>query len=208
MKNAFLKLAQEKREAILNAAFAEFGANDFDAASLDRIVAAAGISKGGLYEYIASKEDLYLHCVEEAWARLYRYIKEAAAAAGEPLPGDILERFFGVAKIAIGWYLKNPSLLALIVRIARLPRDGLAAQAKSIFERHFAGVFSGLDAARLAYPEEQLVDLVKWLLAKTRRDVLFEIAVGKSEGEVRAAYLAEWEFFCAVLKSGIYKPPA
>jgi AcrR family transcriptional regulator len=207
MKNAFLRLDPEKREAIVNAAFAEFGANDFDAASLDRVVAAAGISKGGLYEYIAAKEDLYLHCVEEAWARLYQYINAAVAASGKPLPGDILERFLGVAKIAIGWYLKNPSQLALIVRIARLPRDGLAERAKSVFERHFSGVFSGLDAARLAYPEAELVELVKWLLAKTRRDVLFEIAAGKSEAEVRAAYLAEWEFFCAVLRSGIYKPP-
>ncbi len=205
MKNAFLKLPPEKREAIEKAACAEFGANDFDAASLDRIVAAAGISKGGLYEYIASKEDLYLHCMEAAWTRLYRHINEAVASAGEPLPADILERFACVSKIAIEWYLDNPLLLALIVRIARLPRDGLAAQASKVFERHFAGVFSDLDASRLAYPQAQLVELIKWLLAKTRRDVLFEIAAGKPADAVRAAYLAEWDFVCSVLKRGIYR---
>ena len=80
-------------------------------------------------------------------------------------------------------------------------------KARKVFESHFAGVFSGLDTARLAYPEAQLVDLVKWLLAKTRRDVLFEIAAGKSADEVRAAYLAEWEFFCSVLRRGIYRLP-
>ena len=55
MKQAFFQLLPEKRDAVLKAALAEFGAHDFAAASLDRIVATACISKGGLYEYIASK---------------------------------------------------------------------------------------------------------------------------------------------------------
>ena len=71
MKQAYFQLSPEKRDLILAAACAEFGAHDFDAASLDRVVAAAGISKGGLYEYIASKEELYVYCMEQTWSALY-----------------------------------------------------------------------------------------------------------------------------------------
>lgn len=205
MKQCFFQLTPGKRDAILNAALAEFGAHDFDAASLDRIVAAAGISKGGLYEYIASKEELYLYCMEQAWSRLYHYINEEASRARTPLPGDILERFLTVSRIAIEWYLQNPALLGLIVHIARLPRDGLAAKAEAVFESHFAEVFCGLDNSRLAYPEAQLVGLIKWLLAKTRKDVHMEMAAGRSPEEARQAYLDEWEFFCSVLSKGIYQ---
>ena len=41
MKQAYFQLSPEKRDLILAAACAEFGAHDFDAASLDRVVAAA-----------------------------------------------------------------------------------------------------------------------------------------------------------------------
>jgi len=205
MKQLFFQLSPEKREAIVSAAIAEFGAHDFDAASLDRIVAAAGISKGGLYEYISSKEDLYIFCMEKTWSSLYRFITEQILLASTPLPSDILARFMTVSRIAIEWYLLNPSMLGLIVRIARLPRDVLAKKAESVFERHFSELFSGLDASRLAYPVEQLVDLIKWLLAKTRKDVLLEIAAGQSPDEVRRIYLEEWEFFCSLLSKGVYR---
>ena len=76
MKQAYFQLSPEKRDLILAAACAEFGAHDFDAASLDRIVSAAGISKGGLYEYIASKEELYLYCMERTWSALYAFIRD------------------------------------------------------------------------------------------------------------------------------------
>lgn len=208
MKQAFFQLSPEKRDAIVNAALAEFGTHDFDAASLDRIVAAAGISKGGLYEYIAAKEELYLYCMEQTWSALYRHIREQVAQANTPLPADILERFMSISRIAIEWYLRHPAMLGLVVRIARLPRDALAAKAQAVFETHFSDIFSGLDASRLDYPLEQLIDLIKWLLAKTRKDVLMEIEAGRAPEVVRQAYLAEWTFFCSVLGKGIYRRDA
>src|SRR5664279_3198935 len=145
MKPSFFQLLPEKRDAVLTAALAEFGAHDFATASLYRIVAAAGISKGGLYEYIASKEELYLFCMEQSWSALYQHITAQSVQANAPLPADILERFMSVSRIAIEWYVLNPAMLGLIVRIARLPHDELAARAKDVFERHFSEVFTGLD---------------------------------------------------------------
>ena len=205
MKQVFFQLSPEKHDAVLNAALAEFGAHDFNAASLDRIVAAAGISKGGLYEYISSKEELYLYCMEQSWSALYQHIKAQVALANAPLPTDILERFMSVSRIAVEWYLLNPAMLGLIVRIARLPRDVLAEKAQAVFERHFSEVFAGLDASRLAYPVDQLVDLIKWLLAKTRKDALLAMDAGQSLDEVRRVYLEEWDFFCSVLGKGVYR---
>lgn len=205
MKQLFFQLAPEKQDVIAIAALVEFGAHDFDAASLDRIVRAAGISKGGLYEYIASKEELYLFCMERAWSSLYRFIAAQAALADTPLPADILERFVSVARIAVEWYLQNPALLGLIERTARLPRAALAAKAQAVFESHFSALFAGLDDARLAYPMPQVIDLIKCLLAKTRQQALLDIAGGRSPDEVRRVYLAQWAFFSSVLSSGIYR---
>jgi len=55
----FQKLPEQKRRVILDAAAAEFGAHGFEGASFNRIIAAAGISKGAMYYYFADKGDAY-----------------------------------------------------------------------------------------------------------------------------------------------------
>lgn len=62
-------------------AFAERG---FHAASVDAIAAAAGISKPMVYAYFGSKEGLYRGCMEQARARLFDAISDAADAGAAP----------------------------------------------------------------------------------------------------------------------------
>lgn len=59
----FHALSDARRAAILDAAFDEFAAHGFVSASLNRIIEAAGISKGSLYYYFDGKEDLYAHVI-------------------------------------------------------------------------------------------------------------------------------------------------
>ncbi len=56
----FLKLDADKQRAILDAARTEFSECGFEAASQNRVIEAAGISKGALYYYFDDKNDLYL----------------------------------------------------------------------------------------------------------------------------------------------------
>ncbi|MFW6031685.1 MAG: TetR/AcrR family transcriptional regulator [Myxococcota bacterium] len=62
----FAKLDEAKQTAILEAALDEFASKGFDAASFNRIVARAGVSKGAIYYYFSDKEDLYLTVLERA----------------------------------------------------------------------------------------------------------------------------------------------
>lgn len=54
----------EHAEALLAASFEEFAARGYDKASLNRILEAAGMSKGQFYYHFKSKEGLYLALVE------------------------------------------------------------------------------------------------------------------------------------------------
>lgn len=60
-KQTFFNLPDEKRELIIDVALDEFADNDFDAASISRIVSRAGIAKGSFYQYFEDKEDLYAY---------------------------------------------------------------------------------------------------------------------------------------------------
>ena len=59
MDNIFLKIPQEKRDCIINAALEEFAKSGFSKASTTAIVEKAGISKGLLFHYFGSKKNLY-----------------------------------------------------------------------------------------------------------------------------------------------------
>ncbi|MBU5466922.1 TetR/AcrR family transcriptional regulator [Virgibacillus sp. MSJ-26] len=54
------KLEPKRKDAILNAALKEFSTKGFDDASTNVIAKEAGISKGLMFHYINSKEDLFL----------------------------------------------------------------------------------------------------------------------------------------------------
>ena len=67
----FAKLPPTQQQAILGAALEEFAAHGFHDASLNRVIDAAGISKGSMYYYFDGKEDLYIHVARVELERLF-----------------------------------------------------------------------------------------------------------------------------------------
>lgn len=65
----FATLDEPRRRAILGAAAEEFGDKGFAAASYNRIIERAGISKGAMYYYFADKDDLFKTLLESAVAQ-------------------------------------------------------------------------------------------------------------------------------------------
>jgi TetR/AcrR family transcriptional regulator of autoinduction and epiphytic fitness len=65
-----LRLTDRKREAIIQAAIAEFRANGFEVTSMDKIAATAGVSKRTVYNHFPSKEELFAEILNQLWARI------------------------------------------------------------------------------------------------------------------------------------------
>lgn len=109
----FAKLAPEQQQRILYAALAEFADHGFHDASLNRVIEAAGISKGSLYYYFDGKEDLYAHVARTELERFF------AHRGPFPVPeGADAETFWVTLK---GFYARvllaldaSPQLAALI----------------------------------------------------------------------------------------------
>ena len=60
--------AAERRQAIVDAALRVFAAGSYSGATTAEIAREAGISEPILYRHFASKRELYLACLESAWA--------------------------------------------------------------------------------------------------------------------------------------------
>lgn len=81
--STFFNLPQDRRETIIQVALAEFAAYDFQQASINRIVAALGISKGGFYRYFSNKMDLYAYLLEHATQKRLTKVQHLFAEADD-----------------------------------------------------------------------------------------------------------------------------
>jgi AcrR family transcriptional regulator len=62
--------AAERRQVLIDVALHTFSAGSYRGVTTADIARAAGVSEPVLYRHFASKRDLYLACIDEAWRRL------------------------------------------------------------------------------------------------------------------------------------------
>jgi AcrR family transcriptional regulator len=205
MKPTFNKLPVEKRDRIVNSSIKEFGHHGYDHCSLDRIILDAGISKGGLYEYIQSKEDLFLFLARYAYGSLYNFIENSIEKLHLELPDDIIDRTTLVASIAIEFYLDNPDIINFITKCQSINDEKMSRKVYQVFRKRFEKVFGNAETSNLAFDIKIISDLLIWLLAKTRQDFVMQLKSGKSKEKVRASYTEEWHVILSIFRNGIYK---
>lgn len=67
---------QQTRRRIMDSAIAEFSEKGYGASSINAICGFQGLSKGIVYHYFDTKDDLFLACVEECFSLLTETIRE------------------------------------------------------------------------------------------------------------------------------------
>jgi AcrR family transcriptional regulator len=71
----FQSLNHEKQEKVFQAAVDEFASKGYRSASMNSLVKAAGISKGSLFQYFKTKQDLFGGVVDIAASRVKGHLK-------------------------------------------------------------------------------------------------------------------------------------
>ncbi len=85
--------AEERRQAVLDTAGRVFSRSSYRGATTAEIAREAGISEPILYRHFGSKRDLYLACVDEAWASFRAICEEAIAADPDKCLGAIADAY-------------------------------------------------------------------------------------------------------------------
>lgn len=82
------RLRKEKPDRyaqIVEAATNEFASKGFEKGNVNTIAESLGIGKGTMYNYVESKEELFLETIRHSAAQLTEYVKADVAAQGSPL---------------------------------------------------------------------------------------------------------------------------
>ena len=123
----FHKLPPAQQQAILGAALDEFATRGFSAASLNRIIEAAGISKGSMYYYFDGKEDLYAHVARGELGRVF----ESAGPFPVPAARDP-DAFWSTLE---EYYRRIMSAFATSPKLAALARDWFLASSSPTLQQ-------------------------------------------------------------------------
>jgi AcrR family transcriptional regulator len=101
-----------KRLKILERATVRFAELGYDAASMDGLAAAAGMSKGSLYDYFENKEDLFYACFEWFEAQVM-----AASMARMQDGVDTRDRLMNFADASVSALMDNVALYPVTLEV-------------------------------------------------------------------------------------------
>lgn len=124
----------DTKRKIIDAAIEEFSEKIYANSSINSICKRGGISKGIVYHYFDSKEELYLYCVEESFNAFAEYIEKNLDISDESINKN-LEQYFSLSH---GFYFENPVLYKLfrnsVVNFPRKLEDGMKVKRKKFDE--------------------------------------------------------------------------
>ena len=95
-KPTWVNLDERRRERVLHAAMAEFGAHGYSAGSLNVIAREAGVAKGSLFQYFDDKFDFFAHVAEQTSVEIYTSMAPYLTPAPPGVPfldhlGDLVD---------------------------------------------------------------------------------------------------------------------
>ncbi|EPX63936.1 Transcriptional regulator, TetR family [Cystobacter fuscus DSM 2262] len=160
----FYKLPEARRAELLRIALHEFTEKGIEGASLNAILAKAGLSKGAYYYYFVDKEDLFTAVAEDMYDRLEAQLPpllpQQPVSAEEFWPS--LEQTFSAWLVAAS---KFPELLGAFRQLSQQLRASprLAPMLRRRQEEQFRSVIQlgrKLGCVRTDLPVELLVSLM------------------------------------------------
>ncbi|MBC5708777.1 TetR/AcrR family transcriptional regulator [Hungatella sp. L12] len=125
---------QQTRRRILESALAEFSEQGYGASSVNTISNGDGLSKGIIYHYFPTKDDLYLACVEECFQTLTGHLQSHTNMEGQTAE-ERLEQYF---RVRLDFFEQNPQYQRIFCDAVIMPPAHLEAsiqEKKAPFDR-------------------------------------------------------------------------
>ncbi|SCW58548.1 TetR/AcrR family transcriptional regulator [Pseudomonas sp. NFACC05-1] len=160
------RLTERKREAILQAAIAEFRSSGFEITSMDKIAATAGVSKRTVYNHFPSKEELFAEILNRLWNSITAE-QDMPYSPRKPLREQLQtllqaklhmladENFLDLARIAIAATIHSPERARDMVSRMGQREEGLTAWIRQ------AQADGRLKAVEPAFAAQQMHGLLK-----------------------------------------------
>lgn len=166
MEEILKKLDSDKRARIINSALDEFGSNSYDKASTNNIVKNAGISKGLLFHYFKSKQELYDYLEKFVIQKMMDVILEKI----DWNETDIFNRIKQIAIIKMGVIAKYPGIETFgKVIYERKSMNEIKAMAENLIPDIYHQVYTkniNMNRFKDHMDSRMVIRIIQWTLEK------------------------------------------
>ncbi len=143
--NAPQRLTDRKRLAIIDAAITEFRANGFEATSMDKIAATAGVSKRTVYNHFPGKDELFSEIMLQLWGAIAEQL-DIPYVASEALRPQLIrlvtqkikmlseKNFLDLMRVAIAETIHSPERAQAVVKKLGEREEGVTRWIRSAME--------------------------------------------------------------------------
>lgn len=201
----FESLSNEKKQKILHICIEEFAEHGYQNSSTNRIISRAQISKGSLFKYFGSKEELYFYVLDYVSEDLFSEMCIDTAL----MPKDLIARLAYLARAEFEIHMKKPLYFKLF-RKAQI-NDGTAVSQR-FREKFGAGaeaiareILADVSADNLRYDKDSTINAVLWLLRGFNESFSEEILDGDEVSTVQDKYMRRLETYLGMLQKGIFR---
>jgi AcrR family transcriptional regulator len=137
----FRHLPPDKQARVLDAALAEFADQGYQAASLNRVVAQAGIAKGSLYQYFPNKEGIFHYLFQYALKLVRRTL---TAVKEETIEENFFVRLEKSLLAGVAFSRAHPRIFSLYLKIQFDKHAPFREEFLAAVRRHAADYFASL----------------------------------------------------------------
>ena len=198
-KETFLKLSEEKKQKVLNAAKREFARVPIEQVSIKNIVEDAEIARGSFYQYFESKEDLLAYILKENADEIDTKIKNKIYET----KGDVFDAYIELYDLMVKKFVENTEqeFFKQIFINLRLSDESLFTLIKSVKPQNIIKYFEMFDKTSLKINEKNDFILICDMLNVITRRAIVKNFKGNSQEECRQNFLKQIDY----LKYGIIK---
>jgi len=213
----FYALEAEKRERIINAAMREF-LHGYNAAKTDDIVREAGISKGLLFHYFGTKENLYDFLIENAIA----VIQAEYVNMIDTRQPDLLDSVWQMSLLKQDLSTRFPAIFDFLTSTYLDTRHPMNAEQATQLQK-FMEMRNKVLAEILEHCDKSLfregidplkaISIINWTLTGAAEDMAKRAmaadgglaAVGEAARTEYAAYIEEFKAYLDIFRSYFYR---
>lgn len=173
----FDELESEKKERIIRIASAEFSKFGYDNSSTNRIVKDSGISKGSLFQYFQSKEELYFYILDIVLSELLSSLKDKLDSLSE----DLFQRVIEYSELEFSWYIQNPEKYKLIVTAFTKNESDICRKVDATYgligENIYYQLLGNIDSKMLKWDKKKTIDILKWFLKGFNEEFIGKVEI-------------------------------
>ena len=205
MKKPFKRLDDDQQYHILTTAMAVFSKHGYKQASTNRIVKAAGISKGMLYYYFDSKHSLYLSAARYAYDHFTINLLDQVRLEEE----GFIERLARLSRVKHKYFMQHPEISQFVTHMfyaTELLEDyqqALEALRKSNLDAMYEKV--DMELFRPDIDRETMMKMIRWTFDGYIREMEQHFAAeGIDFGQIDA-YFDRFESYLGTMRTLYYK---